>query len=57
VSLYVVENTRARRRRAGPFATEAEAFDALAAIHRADGSGCCDLDLEDTDEEVAPSDT
>jgi hypothetical protein len=51
VRLFVVENTATRKRRAGPFATEAEAFDALAAIHAADGSGCCDLDLEDADDE------
>jgi hypothetical protein len=33
-------------RRAGPFATDAEAMTALAELHRIEGTGCMDLDVE-----------
>lgn len=37
-------------RRAGPFATDAEAMDALAELHRIEGTGCMDLDIEIVDD-------
>ena len=49
---YVIE-TRTRKRRVGPFATEAEAMEAFAELHRVEGTGCMDLDVEVVDDAEA----
>ncbi len=47
-SYYVI--TYSGVRRAGPFATDAEAMAALAELHRIEGTGCMDLDVDVVDD-------
>ena len=49
---YVIE-TRTRKRRVGPFASDAEAMEAFAELHRVEGTGCMDLDVEVVDDAEA----